>query len=84
MRNDNIIKQLRDMIYDIANIKNDDMDDVILFNPAWGLKPRDIVYLFLLIQERMGITFLPHEINDISFFTLNNIAGRIEQLVVNG
>lgn len=84
MRNDNIVKQLKEIIYDISNIKNNDMDDVILFNPAWGLDPREIVYLFLLIQEQIGVTFTSHEINDISFFTLNNIADRIEKSMVNG
>ena len=83
MKHNDMIEQLKGMICETANVKRDDIDNIVLFNPVWGLEPREVVYFFLLIQERMGVTFSQQEINDISFFTLNNIAERIEKTMVD-
>lgn len=83
MRQEDIIRRLYDIIHEITGMEKRDMDNVILFNPAWNLKPRDVAYIFLLVRERMKVDFPPEVINDISFFTLNNIAERIKNCMVN-
>lgn len=74
-----ILYSLYDMIKRITEreIISGELDDVSLFGSEWSLEPRDIVYLFLFIDEKYDIRFKANQINEIDFFTLNNIAHAI-------
>lgn len=74
-----ILRSLYDMLEKITERKiiKDELDDVSLFGSEWNLDSRDIVYLFLFISDKYNICFKANQINEIKFFTLNNIAGEI-------
>ena len=78
------LKEIKKDLYRwLSTSKNDyyeEKDDINLFSPCLNLYPRDVVYLFLYIRDKYDIVISPHKINDINFFTINNISHEIFEL----
>lgn len=73
-----ITDELKEILKTVTGKDFSDMDmDKSLFSVENGVKARDAVYFFLMIEEKYGIVFPADLINRKSFFTLNQIAGEL-------
>lgn len=74
-----MLEELRTIMTDITGRDFHNVDENIsLFSSMLGTKARDILYLFLEIEERYGVLLEAEKINDPNCFTLKAIAAEVD------
>ncbi|MCI9127844.1 MAG: hypothetical protein HFG28_11800 [Eubacterium sp.] len=73
-----MVEELKPVLENISGKKLDELrNDECLFSRKYALNARDIVYFLVEIKERYGVVFDKEKINNMDFFTLENIANEL-------
>ncbi len=74
MNSRDIKKQISGIISNVSNIKVHEEDyDTHLFSPKIDLKPRDLAYVFMEVEETFKISIPERSIIEDGFTTVNKI-----------
>lgn len=79
----NSINEIKEMIKtEISKYKNIEVEDNInLFSNEYNIFPRDIVYIIIQIEKKLGYKVTDiFRSNDCNIMTVNNLANAIQRL----
>lgn len=80
MMNNTIQYEVCSILLSITGKKIDD-DSICLFGKPYYMNPRDMVYMFIIIQDRFNIKISGNDIIENQFSTVNNITRLVSRKI---